>query len=150
MAERGVTAREVVVLGAPDSIELAVTRYASSSMGAVVVMLSPLSPAGNCLPRLCESGARRLVTTPDLFAQKLEVAARPTAVVQTLLIGSAPTSGVRRFDLLDADLGALIRGDDLASEPILWGRRPAGPRPARSRCQRRVRRGARALALPPT
>jgi hypothetical protein len=75
---------------APDSADVAVMKQAISSIGAIEVTLSPLSSPRDLFALLCGSGARWLVTTGDLFAQKLEVAARPTAVMQTFLIGSAP------------------------------------------------------------
>jgi acyl-CoA synthetase (AMP-forming)/AMP-acid ligase II len=79
----------VIALCAPDSFDMAVTRYVISLIGAVAVTLSRLSSRRDLFVRLCGSGARWLITTCDLFVQKLEVAARPTAVMQTLLTGSA-------------------------------------------------------------
>jgi acyl-coenzyme A synthetase/AMP-(fatty) acid ligase len=81
LAARGVQAGDVVALCAPDSIDVAVTKQAISSIGAVEVTLSPLSSRRDLFAQLCGSGARWLVTTRDLLAQKLEVAARPTAVM---------------------------------------------------------------------
>lgn len=105
LADRGVRAGDVVALCAPDSVDVALTRCAASSIGAVVVMLSPSSPRRDLFAQLCVSGARWLVTTSDLYAQKLEVAVRPSAVVQTFLIGSAAATAPRaqRFDVLDGD-----------------------------------------------
>jgi len=112
LAARGVRAGDVVALCAPDSIDAAVTRDAASSIGAVVVTLSPPSPRRELFAQLCVSGARWLVTTSDLFAQKLEVAVRPSAVAQTFLIGSAvgAVTGprVQRFAELDAGGGAAV------------------------------------------
>jgi long-subunit acyl-CoA synthetase (AMP-forming) len=88
LADQGVRAGDVVALCAPDSIDVAITRCAASSIGAIVVMLSPSSPRRDLFAQLCVSGARWLVTTSDLFAQKLEVAVRPSAVVQTFLIAN--------------------------------------------------------------
>jgi hypothetical protein len=117
LAARGVRAGDVVALCAPDSFDMAVTRYVISFIGAVAVTLSPLSSRRDLFARLCGSGARWLITTCDLFVQKLEVAARPTAVMQTFLTGSAvgdaKLPGALRFDVLDPYGEAAVRGDDL-------------------------------------
>jgi acyl-coenzyme A synthetase/AMP-(fatty) acid ligase len=89
LTARGVQAGDVVALCAPDGIDVTVTKQAISSIGAVQVTLSPLSSRRYLFAQLCRSGARWLVTTQDLLAQKLEVAARPTAVIHTFLIGPA-------------------------------------------------------------
>ena len=105
LTARGVRAGDVVALCAPDSFDMAVTRYVISLIGAVAVTLSPLSSRRELFAQLCGSGARWLITTCDLFVQKLEVAARPTAVMQTFLTGSAAgdatAPGALRFDVLD-------------------------------------------------
>ena len=89
LTARGVQAGDAVALCAPDSVDVAVTKRAISSIGAVEVTLSPLSSRRDLCAQLCGSGARWLVTTRALLAQKLQVAARPTAVIHTFLIGSA-------------------------------------------------------------
>jgi acyl-CoA synthetase (AMP-forming)/AMP-acid ligase II len=89
LAAQGVRAGDVVALCAPESRDLALTRYAISSVGAMPVTLSPTSSRRDLCAQLCGSGARWLITTRDLFVQKLEVAARPTAVMHAFLIGSA-------------------------------------------------------------
>ena len=103
LATQGVRAGDVVALCAPECTDLALTKYAISSVGAVQVTLSPMSSRRDLYAQLCGSGARWLVTTPDLFEQKLEVAARPTAVMQTFLIGSgagdAAVPGGLRFEV---------------------------------------------------
>lgn len=99
LAARGVRADDVVAVCAPDGINVAVTRNAVSSIGAVAVTLSPSSPRRELFAQLCVSGARWLVTTSDLFAQKLEVAVRPSAVAQTFLLGDATASGAQRFNV---------------------------------------------------
>ena len=95
--------RRVLALCAPDSIDFFVTCYAASSIGAVIATLNPLSPGQEIFLQLCQSGARWLVTTGELFVPKLEVAARPSAVRVAFLIGAgagtAPSA--RRFDVLD-------------------------------------------------
>lgn len=93
LANWGVQAGDVVAVCAPDSIDVAVTRQAVSSIGAIIVTLSPSSPRRELYAQLCVSGARWLVTTPELFTQKLEVAVRPSAVTQTFLIGGAAAGG---------------------------------------------------------
>jgi hypothetical protein len=104
LSARGIRAGDVVAMCAPDSFDATVTRYAISSTGAVAVTLSPLSSRRELFAQLCGSGARWLVTTSDLFVQKLEVAARPSAVIATFLIGrtadGTTTPGVVRFDVL--------------------------------------------------
>jgi 4-coumarate--CoA ligase len=103
LAAQGVRAGDVVALCAPESPDLALTNYAISSAGAVPVTLSPTSSRRDLYAQLCESGARWLVTTRDLFVRKLDVAARPTAVMQTFLIGSgagdAAVPGGLRFEV---------------------------------------------------
>jgi acyl-CoA synthetase (AMP-forming)/AMP-acid ligase II len=106
---------DVVALCVPESLDLALTKYAISSVGALAVTLSPVSSRRDLFAQLCGSGARWLVTTSDLFAQKLEVAARPTAVMRTFLIGSAAgdakADGGLRFDV-PAPAGEVAAMDD--------------------------------------
>jgi acyl-coenzyme A synthetase/AMP-(fatty) acid ligase len=102
-AARGVQAGDVVALCAPDRIDVSVMKQAISSIGAVELTLSPLSSRRDLFAQLCGSGARWLVTTCDLLAQKLEVAARPTAVIRTFLIGSAAGFVTAPGGLADAD-----------------------------------------------
>jgi acyl-coenzyme A synthetase/AMP-(fatty) acid ligase len=117
LAAQGVRASDVVALCAPESPDLALTKYAISSVGAVQVTLSPMSSRRDLYAHLCGSGARWLVTTRDLFEQKLEVAARPTAVMQTFLIGSAAgdatAHGGLRFGVSAPDGEAASTDDDL-------------------------------------
>jgi acyl-coenzyme A synthetase/AMP-(fatty) acid ligase len=94
LAVRGVRAGDVVAICAPDTFEATATRNAIASIGADTVTLNPLSPRPELHARLCGSGAHWLVTTPELFAQKLEVAARPSAVMGSFLI-DPPADGSR-------------------------------------------------------
>jgi acyl-coenzyme A synthetase/AMP-(fatty) acid ligase len=89
LAAAGVRAGDVIALCVPDSVELIIALHAAAWTGAIPATLSPLSPRRELYRRLCVSGARWLVTTSELFAQKLEAAARPTAVIETFVIGSA-------------------------------------------------------------
>jgi hypothetical protein len=55
---------------------------------------------------MCRSGAQWLVTTAGLYAQKLEIAVRPSAILETFLIGvpAREMPRARYFDVL-APLG---------------------------------------------
>jgi acyl-coenzyme A synthetase/AMP-(fatty) acid ligase len=105
LAAAGVRAGDVVALCVPDGVELIIALHAAALIGAIPATLSPASPRRELYGRLCRVGARWLVTTSELFAQKLEVAARPTPVIETFLIGSAAGAQVapraQWLDVLD-------------------------------------------------
>jgi acyl-CoA synthetase (AMP-forming)/AMP-acid ligase II len=101
LAARGVRAGDVVALCAPNSIEFAVSWLAALSAGAIVTTVNPDSTAGEITQQLRQVSARWLVTTLDLFEQKLADCARASGVIETVLIGEGdPIVGASAFESL--------------------------------------------------
>ncbi len=75
LAARGVRPGEVLALCAPNSIEFVATWYAATSIGAIVTMVNPVWTGEEIAQQLRLSGATRLVSTAELYVQKLKEAA---------------------------------------------------------------------------
>ncbi|HEX3514693.1 MAG TPA: SDR family NAD(P)-dependent oxidoreductase [Trebonia sp.] len=88
LASRGVRAGDVLALCSPNSIEFVVTWYAASSIGAVVTPVNPVSQETEIVHQLRLARAHWLVTTGELFAAKLEAAARAAGIDETFLVGA--------------------------------------------------------------
>ena len=87
LTDRGVGPGDVLAVCAPNSIEFIVTVYAALSVGAVVTASNPVLTGDEIVRELLGSGARWLVTTVELFEQKLEAAAGAARIVETFVIG---------------------------------------------------------------
>jgi acyl-CoA synthetase (AMP-forming)/AMP-acid ligase II len=88
LAAQGVEPGDVLTMCAPNSIELIVAIYAALSIGAAVATASPTLTCGEILYQLQGSDARWLVTTAELFEQKLAAAAWGAPVTRTFVIGT--------------------------------------------------------------
>jgi acyl-CoA synthetase (AMP-forming)/AMP-acid ligase II len=93
LAAQGVRAGDVLALCSPNSIEFVLTWYATSSIGAVVTTVNPMSQDAEIVHQLRRSRARWLVTTGELFTLKFDAAARDSAIKQTFLIGAGVWDG---------------------------------------------------------
>jgi acyl-CoA synthetase (AMP-forming)/AMP-acid ligase II len=102
LADRGVRPGDVVAVCTSNSIEFVVTWYAASSAGAILTTVNPLSGGEEIVHQLRQTGARWLVTTAELLAQKLDAAARASGIIETFVIGAeaGTTPGARRLEVL--------------------------------------------------
>ena len=91
--DRDVRQDDVLALCAPNSIEFVLAWYAASSIGAVVTTLNPASTADELAHQLRHAGARWLVTTDELYEEKLRDAAEAAGIVESYLIGSNHGAG---------------------------------------------------------
>jgi acyl-CoA synthetase (AMP-forming)/AMP-acid ligase II len=90
LANCGVGATDVVALCAPNSIDFVVSWYAASSIGAIVTTINPLSTGEEIVRHLRRSGARWLITTAELFAEKAGAVAAACGISETFVIGWRP------------------------------------------------------------
>jgi acyl-CoA synthetase (AMP-forming)/AMP-acid ligase II len=104
LTARGVRPGDVLALCAPNSIEFAVTTYAASSAGAILTTVNPIATGEEIVHQLRQTRARWVVTTPGLFAPKLEAAALASGIAGTFVIGADTevTPGAQRFEVLGA------------------------------------------------
>ena len=100
--DRDVRQDDVLALCAPNSIEFVLAWYAASSIGAIVTTLNPASTADELTHQLRQAGARWLVTTNELYEEKLRGAAQAAGIAESYLIGSAeePSADAIPFDEL--------------------------------------------------
>ena len=89
---RDVRQGDVLAVCAPNSIEFVLAWYAASSIGAIVTTLNPASTADELAHQLRQAGARRLVTTNELYEDKLRRAGAAAGIVETYLIGGGDES----------------------------------------------------------
>ena len=93
---------DVVALCAPNSIEFVLAWYPASSIGAIVTTLNPASTAAELTHQLRTAGARWLVTTAQLYDEKLRGAADAAGIGESMLIGATgePRERAIAFDSL--------------------------------------------------
>ena len=129
LAARGVQAGDVLAMCAPNSIEFIVTLYAAMSIGAIVTTALPVVSREEIVRELQASRARWLVTTVELFEQKLEAAARAARIVETFVIGAMaePHPNATPFGSVRANVGGdpeparLPTPSDVAFLPVSSG-----------------------------
>lgn len=92
LASRGVAKGDVLGLCAPNSADFVITYYAASSAGAAITTLNPLSTASDIARQLGDAGARWLVTTAELLAEK-GPAAVPPGIQEIFVIGEGAQQG---------------------------------------------------------
>ena len=83
---RDVRQDEVLALCAPNSIEFVVAWYAASSIGATVTAFNPSSTQEEIAQQLKLAGARWLITTGQLYEEKLRAAADASGIAESYLI----------------------------------------------------------------
>jgi acyl-CoA synthetase (AMP-forming)/AMP-acid ligase II/NAD(P)-dependent dehydrogenase (short-subunit alcohol dehydrogenase family) len=86
---RGVAGGDVLGLCSPNSPDFVVAYYAAAFAGATVTTLNPASTGREMAVQLADSGARWLVTTPEVFQDKAGKAAADAGVRETFVHGEA-------------------------------------------------------------
>ncbi len=108
LTERGFRAGDVFAIYAPNCIEYAVAFHAVSWLGGVITTVNPAYTADELEHQLKDSGAIRLLTTPELMA-KAAPAAFGAGISEIYVVGEAegaiPFSDVSKSD---GDLPAAI------------------------------------------
>ena len=110
LAAHGVRAGDVVALCAPNSIEFVVAWYAASTVGATLTTLNPALRGDEITQLLRQASARWLVTSVELFEEKMHPCAVAAGVRQTFVLGAAdrPPMGAIPFACLYRETGADI------------------------------------------
>jgi acyl-CoA synthetase (AMP-forming)/AMP-acid ligase II len=108
LAAHGVRAGDVVALCAPNSIEFVVAWYAASMVGAGLTTLNPALRSEEITQLLRQARARWLVTSVELFEEKMHLCAVAAGVRQTFVFGAAdrPPMGTIPFDSLYSEIDA--------------------------------------------
>ena len=113
LAARGVQPGDVVAVCAPNSIEFVVAWYAASMVGAILTTVNPAFRGEEITQLLRQARARWLVTSVELFEEKVRLCAVAAGVRQTFVLGAADRTprGAIPFDVLrsetDADVPAV-------------------------------------------
>jgi acyl-CoA synthetase (AMP-forming)/AMP-acid ligase II len=113
LAAHGVQPGDVVALCAPNSIEFVVAWYAASMVGATLTTVNPAFRGEEITQLLRQARARWLVTSVELFEEKVRLCAVAAGVRQTFVLGAADRTprGAIPFDVLrsetDADVPAV-------------------------------------------
>ena len=108
LAAHGVQPGDVVALCAPNSIEFVVAWYAASMVGATLTTLNPAFRGEEITQLLRQARARWLVTSVELFEEKMRLCAVAAGVRQTFVLGAAdrPPMGAIPFDSLHSEIDA--------------------------------------------
>jgi acyl-CoA synthetase (AMP-forming)/AMP-acid ligase II len=94
----GVARGDVLALCAPNSIEFVVTLLAAGTAGIVVTTVNPAWTEPEICRQLCQTGARWLVSSPDLLAGKLRAPAHDAGIA-----GSFPIEGLGQGEMAPHD-----------------------------------------------
>jgi acyl-CoA synthetase (AMP-forming)/AMP-acid ligase II len=105
LAAHGVQPGDVVALCAPNSIEFVVAWYAASMAGAILTTVNPAFHGEEITQLLRQARARWLVTSAELFEEKVRLCAVAAGVRQTFVLGAAdwPPMGAVPFDSLRSE-----------------------------------------------
>ena len=108
LAAHGVQPGDVVALCAPNGIEFVVAWYAASMVGATLTTLNPAFRGEEITHLLCQARARWLVTSVELFEEKMHLCAAAAGVRQAFVLGAAdrPPLGAIPFDSLYSEVDA--------------------------------------------
>jgi acyl-CoA synthetase (AMP-forming)/AMP-acid ligase II/NAD(P)-dependent dehydrogenase (short-subunit alcohol dehydrogenase family) len=127
----GVAKGDTLALCSHNSPEFVVAYYAATAAGAVITTMNPLLTAEEMAAQLSGSGARWLITTPEVYQDKTRDAVGDAGLRQTFVLGEA--DGAVPFDSLLTATEApaplpVIAPDDLALLPYSSGTsgRPKG------------------------
>jgi acyl-CoA synthetase (AMP-forming)/AMP-acid ligase II len=80
---------DVIAVCAPNTLDFIIAVYGAMSTGAAVTPVNPMATAEEIERHLRRSGARRVITTTALYAQKVHTAARAANVPETYVIDEA-------------------------------------------------------------
>jgi acyl-CoA synthetase (AMP-forming)/AMP-acid ligase II len=105
LAERGFRKGDVCAIFSPNLPEYAIAFHAVATLGGIVTTINPLYTADEVNHQLKDSGAKFLVTVPQLIDRALE-AARDSKVEETFVFGEAQ-EGVTPFSVLLESEGAV-------------------------------------------
>jgi acyl-CoA synthetase (AMP-forming)/AMP-acid ligase II len=89
LADRDFQKGDVFAIYAPNCLEYAVAFHAVASRGGIVTTINPAYTADELVYQLGDSGARYLLTTPELFENASEAAAR-AGIDELFVLGDAP------------------------------------------------------------
>lgn len=114
-AARGVTSGDVVAMCSPNQPEFVIAYYAALAAGAVVTAVNPMATGADLAGQLHSSGARWMVTTPELF-EKAGAAAVAVQLREVFTFGdcAGSTPFAALLDAAPAAATAEISVDDLA------------------------------------
>lgn len=118
----GVAKGDVLALCSPNCADFVIAFHAAASIGAVITTINPLSTAHEMACQLEHGGARWLVTTPGLLADK-GPGVLSSAIREVFVFGDAP--GATPFASLlegpDSPVSDLATPDDVAILPFSSG-----------------------------
>lgn len=120
-AAHGVANGDVVAVCSPNRPEFVIAYYAALAAGAVVTTVNPMVTRAELAGQLRDSGARWMVTTPDLFENKARDAA---AQLREVFVFGTSTGATPFAALLDDSHPAPtseVEADDLAVLPYSSG-----------------------------
>ena len=122
-AARGVTKGDVFAIYSPNIPEYALAFHALSSLGAATTIVPPLFTAEEIIKQLTNSGAKYLLTIPQLMEKAREVA--QASGVQKLFVVGEADGAISFFSLLDHGYSSpaiqINFGDDVAAIPYSSG-----------------------------
>ena len=87
-AAHGLAKGDVVALCSPNRPELVITYYATLAAGGVVTTVNPMATGAELTGQLGSSGARWMVTTPELFERKAGDAAAAAQLREVFVFGN--------------------------------------------------------------
>jgi acyl-CoA synthetase (AMP-forming)/AMP-acid ligase II len=122
LAAQGVQPGDVVALCAPNSIEFVVAWYAASTVGATLTTLNPAFQGEEITHLLRQAGARWLVTSVELFEEKVRLCAVAAGIRQTFVLGAADRSptGAIPFASLRSEINAEVPAVRVGSADVAF------------------------------
>lgn len=122
LAAHGVQPGDVVALCAPNSIEFVVAWYAASTVGATLTTLNPAFQGEEITQLLRQARARWLVTSVELFEEKVRLCAVAAGVRQTFVLGAADRSpiGAIPFASLRSEINAEVPAVRVGSADVAF------------------------------
>ena len=122
LAAHGVRSGDVVALCAPNSIEFVVAWYAASTVGATLTTLNPAFQGEEITHLLRQARARWLVTSVELFEEKVRLCAVAAGVRQTFVLGAADRSptGAIPFASLRSEINAEVPAVRVGSADVAF------------------------------
>lgn len=111
-AAHGLAKGDVVALCSPNRPEFVIAYYATLAAGGVVTTVNPMATAAELAGQLRSSGARWMVTTPELFEQKAGDAAAAAQLREVFVFGTTPFTAL--LDEAHPAPTVEIDADDLA------------------------------------
>ncbi|HJT04681.1 MAG TPA: AMP-binding protein [Pseudonocardiaceae bacterium] len=112
LAAHGLAKGDVVALCSPNRPELVIAYYATLATGGVVTTVNPMATGAELTGQLGSSGARWMVTTPELFERSAGDAAAAAQLREVFVFGTTPFTAL--LDEADAAPTGDIDADDLA------------------------------------